>query len=166
MGDEVGTCHSCGTPLTDGVCVICRERALERVGIAQAQIDRGREKGAEMKQAEDLLVGARLMLESGSFEDALHFAEESRKLAFDMGLTFETLVTTIKRSERAIREAAEVGGDTTVAASLLDDARKAMEENEYKRGVTYAIRSCDAADKEKRKYESWKVDVDGWLKTK
>ncbi|MBI5000455.1 MAG: hypothetical protein HZB92_02865 [Euryarchaeota archaeon] len=177
VGGSSRTCSRCGRPSEqDGICGKCAaelpspkspsERAAEAIEHARNEMLRGKERGVMLEDAEDLLTGAKLMLDAHSYEDAIRIATECGGIAEERILQYEMLLNSISRSQVKIRDADEHGGDTKEARSMLQKAQDALKGADYKRGITYAIRSADIADKERKKYDSWKVEVGAYLKTK
>ena len=165
-GTEGRTCPACGQASQSGPCKACsaKERIEDLVASAKRRIDEGWDRGAEMKGASDLLTGARLMLEAGCHDDAEQLAGAANDLAMETVTQFDALVIGIMRSRRCIEEANEAGSDTSEAERVLEMAKRALAENNYREGMALAMKSRDMATREMRKYESWRVEVGSWMK--
>ncbi|MEW5936225.1 MAG: hypothetical protein AB1665_00175 [Candidatus Thermoplasmatota archaeon] len=171
------TCPRCSRPVpNEGLCNEClaeqppekdpQERVREAMEYVQHEAQRGKRLGVDLGEIEDLLLGAKLMLDAGSYEDALRLINECGEMAGERILQYEMLMNSIRRSEKKIKDAEEYGGDVSEARTLLEAAQRALQESDYKRGISYAIRSADVAEKVRRQYDSWRVEVGTYLKEK
>jgi hypothetical protein len=127
------------------------ERVADAIAYVRGQIDSGKRHGADMSKAEDLLTAAQFLSDAGSFEDAQRVVGEAGEVAGDILIQYQALVSTMRRSAKAILEARESGADISEAMRYMELAEDAKERTEYKLGISYAVKGAEAASSDKKK---------------
>jgi hypothetical protein len=87
--------------------------------------------GVDMTKAIMLLNTSRDNLKLGKFEDAIRYAEQSRKEVDTSLEMFYSARDQVVELAKAVKFAADLGGDPTAIKNILADARKFFEEKEY-----------------------------------
>jgi hypothetical protein len=137
------------------------ERTEDSLAYVRRQVESGRQRGADMSKAEDLLSAAQFLCDAGSYEDAQRLIGEAGEMAGDIIIQYHTLLSTLRRSAKSIMDARESGADIDEAMRYMQLAEGAKERSEYKLGITYAIRGAEAAAGKKKPASAG----DGWQST-
>jgi hypothetical protein len=135
MGDKCPTCDPERT---------ARERVVDSIAYVRSQIESGKRHGADMSRAEDMLVAAQFLADAGSLDDAHKLVGEAATVAGDIMIQYEALVSAMRRSAKKLKDAQDAGEDISEAAKYFKMAMDAKESNEYKLGITYAVRSAES----------------------
>ncbi len=117
-----------------------------------------------LAEAEELKRRAESAMEAKDMEIAEELVEQSVDKINECSLQYRIMQDTFKATHKKISEAYEMAGDVTRANKLLDKAKELMMELKYDLAISLAIKSRIVADKEKAKYSSFHVGVNGWLK--
>lgn len=132
-----------------------RQKALEMIGYIESQIEQGKRIGAKFSEVEGLLEGAKMMLDSGSYEDASEMINQASQMAGQARLDYDVLTNTIKKSEKEIHDAEQAGKNVEEPKRLLKLARYHKTEGSYSMGVSYAKRSIETLTKKKTVEIAW-----------
>jgi hypothetical protein len=132
-----------------------QDRAYAMIDYIRSQIERGKRSGADFREIENLLMGAQMMVASGSYEDGMELINQCSQEAGQRLLDYDMLVKTIKRAEAAI-ENAEVGvKDTEEAKKHLKLARYHLQEGNYTIGIGKARAAIDSLVAKKEAEIAW-----------
>ncbi len=132
-----------------------RQRLREMIAYLVSQMDQGKRLGADFSEVESLLLGATMMIDTGSYEDATELINQCSQMAGQRLLDYEQLTQTIRKAEIEIRKAENGGKDITEAKQLLDLARHHKGEGNYKMGVSHAKKALGIFDGKKEVEISW-----------
>ena len=110
----------------------------------QIQIERGKRMGADFSEIENVLVGAKMMIDSGNYEDAMELINQASQEAGQRIMDFEKLNNTIKKAETEVASAENGGKDTEESKKLLKLAKYHLQEGNYKIGIGKAKAALDA----------------------
>lgn len=132
-----------------------RQRALAMIEYIESQVERGKRIGAEFTEVENLLLGARMMIGSGNYEDATELINQCSKEAGQRILDYELLTNTVKKAEIEIKTAEDNGKDTTEAKNLLKLARHYQDDGDYTMAVSNAKKSIEVLTAKKETEISW-----------
>lgn len=132
-----------------------RQRALAMIEYIETQVERGKRIGTDFTEVENLLLGARMMIGSGNYGDAIELINQCSKEAGQRILDHEVLTNTIRKAEMEIKTAEENGKDTTEAKNLLKLARHYQEDGDYRLGLSNAKKSIEALTAKKEVEISW-----------
>jgi len=121
-----------------------RQWALAMIKYVESQVEDGKRIGAEFSEVENLLSGARMMVVSGTHEDAYDLLNQCSEDAGQRILDYERLASTIQNVEIEIKAAQDNGKDTTEAKSLLKLARHYQAEGDYTIALRNAKKSIEA----------------------
>lgn len=132
-----------------------RDRAYAMMDYIQSQIERGKRAGADFSEIESLLLGARMMIDSDSCEDAMELINQASQDAGQRIMDYEMLVKTIKKAEAEIASAEDAGKDTEDARKNLKMARYYLNDGNYKLGVSKAKAAVDSLTAKKEVEIAW-----------
>lgn len=132
-----------------------RQRLREMIGYLVGQLEQGKRLGADFTEVESLLLGATMMIDTGSYEDAAELINQCSQMAGQRLQGYEVLTQTIKKVEIEIRKAENGGKDTTEAKRLLDLARHHKGEGNYTMGASHAKRALETFEEKKDVEISW-----------
>jgi hypothetical protein len=137
-----------------------RKKTMEMIEYIEGQIEQGKRAGAKFAEVENLLAGARMMADSGNFEDAELLINQCSEMAGQVLVDFELLNTTLRRAEKEINEAELSGKNVEEAKRFLKLAKYHMAEGSYKMGVSYAKRGIESVSEKKKAEIAWGSALD------
>jgi molybdopterin synthase catalytic subunit len=123
------------------------ESVLEVITQARDRFVLAKKVGVDMTKAILLLNTSRDNLKLGKFEDAINYAERSRK-EIDTALEmFYKARDHVVELAKAVKFAADMGADTTEVKNTLAEARKHFESQDYERTAEATERGIDKVKK-------------------
>ena len=90
-----------------------RQRLRDMIGLLVGQMERRKSRGVDFSEVESLLLGATMMIDTGSYEDATELINQCANMAGERLQKYERLTQTIKKAEIEIRKAESYGKDTS-----------------------------------------------------
>jgi len=106
----------------------------------EESIARARQAGADIRSAEGLFERARVFLSARQYRQALALAAESESEAARVSLQHEMATSAIENVEKKL---AAVKMPVPIVRSMIDDARRALQEKDLVRALDLAIRASD-----------------------
>lgn len=107
------------------------DTVLEVISKARDRFVLAKKVGVDMTKAIMLLNTSRDNLKLGRFEEAIRYAEQSRKEVDEALEMFYKARDHVVELSKAVKFASDLGADVTSARNLLADARRHFEEHEY-----------------------------------
>ena len=132
-----------------------RQRLREMIGLLVGQMERRKSRGVDFSEVESLLLGATMMIDTGSYEDATELINQCANMAGERLQKYERLTQTIKKAEIEIRKAESDGKDTSEAKRFLELARHHMDEGNYTMGYSHAKNALETFEEKKEVEISW-----------
>ena len=132
-----------------------RQRLREMIGYLVGQMEQGKRLGTDFTEVESLLLGATMMIDTGSYEDATELINQCSEMAGQRLQNYEILTRTIKKVEIEIRKAGGSDLDASEAKRLLDLARHHKDEGNYKMGASHAKKALETFEEKKDVDISW-----------
>lgn len=120
-----------------------------------SQIERSKRMGADFSEIESLLTGANMMIDSGSYEDAMDLINQCSQEAGQRIMDYEFLVKAIKKAEAEIASAESTGKDAEEAKKNLKMARYYLNDGNYKLGVGKAKAALESLIAKKESEIAW-----------
>ena len=118
--------------------------AREMLEYLDEQVNHGKSIGVIFSDVEDTLSAARIMLDSGEYEDAVELINQCMQKASQIFSDHQILTVTIRKAEKEIQTAHNSGKDVSEAGKLLKMARLHMEKGDYRVGIESAKHAIDA----------------------
>ena len=112
------------------------KKARDMIEYLDDQITRGKQLGVEFTEVDGLLEGAKIMLESGVFSDAIDLINQCTEMASQRFIEFEILQTNIKKAEMKLEQVRNSGEDIEEVEKHLK-----MGENDSYRGQNRKVES-------------------------
>lgn len=129
------------------------QRLRDMIGYLVGQVEQGKRLGADFTEVESLLLGATMMIDTGSYEDATELINQCSQMAGQRLQNYELLTQTIKKIE--MRKAGSSGLDTTEAKRLLDLAMHHKGEGNYIMGISHAKKALETLEEKEEAEISW-----------
>lgn len=134
------------------------DSVLEVISKARDRFSLAKKVGVDMTKAIMLLNTSRDNLRLGKFEDAINYAEQSISEVDKALEMFYKARDHIVELAKAVKTAADVGADPARVRSLLADARKQFEAQEYSKTVQFTNQGI--ADVKKMAYDAAMASID------
>lgn len=132
---------------------------LEVISKARDRFVLAKKVGVDMTRAIMLLNTARDNLKLGKFEEAMRYAEESRRDVDKALETFYSARDQLVELAKAVKFAIDLGVDPTAVKNMLADARKHFEAKEYDETVEATKRGLAEVAKIAREKASSEIDA-------
>jgi len=132
-----------------------QDRAFAMMDYIKSQIERGKRAGADFSEIDSLLMAAKMMMVSGSYEDAMELINQASQDAGQRLLDYDMLKKTVKKAEVAIDNAENDGKDTEEAKRLLKLAMYHLKDGNYAIGLGKARAALDALIEKKETDIAW-----------
>ena len=116
------------------------ETILNRIA---TEVGESRESGVNVTESRKILTHARESLRKGLFADVQRDALRARRLLRE-GRAYARAEAVLREAEREATREARRGADVSAAESILDNARRALEANEYAKVAALAREAYDA----------------------
>ena len=131
---------------------------LEVIAEARDRFVLAKKVGVDMSKAITLLNTSRDHLKLGKFQEAIEYAEQSRKEVDTALEKFYTARDQIAELGKAVKSAVDLGADVTSVKGLLGDARKYFETKDYDNTADTTKRGI--ADAKKLAYDRTMATID------
>lgn len=113
----------------------------------EREMERAKSVGVNLTEAENLLAGARMLIESDELAEAAEIVGQCMQLASRTFAEHESLVRSIKKAETEVMVARSSGKDISEACNYLKQARECMERGDYGLGIASARNAVEALQK-------------------
>ena len=123
------------------------ESVLEVISQARDRFVLAKKVGVDMTKAIMLLNTSRDNLKLGKFDDAIRYAEQSRKEIDSALEMFYKARDNVVELAKAVKFAADLGADTSEVKNTLTDARKFFEQQDYGKTAEVTKRGLDEVKK-------------------
>ena len=130
------------------------KNARDMIEYLEDQIIRGKEIGVEFSEAEGVLKGAKMMLDTGAMLDAQELINQCAEMASQRLTDYELLKINIKKLEMKIDEV-QMGDDKTEAEKSLKMAKYHQKTGYYRLGNDYATRGMKLFTEKKEIEIEW-----------
>jgi outer membrane PBP1 activator LpoA protein len=114
------------------------KNAREMLEYLDEQVNHGKSMGVIFSDIEGTLSAARMMLDSGEYEDAVELINQCMQMASQRFSEHQILTVTIRKAEKEIQAAHNLGKDVSEAGKLLKMARLHMEKGDYRLAIESA----------------------------
>src|SRR3990172_4504340 len=118
------------------------ETILNRIA---TEVGESRESGVNVTESRKILTHARESLRKGLFADVQRDALRARRLLRE-GRAYARAEAVLREAEREATREGRRGADVSAAESILDNARRALEANEYAKVAALARQGIEAPD--------------------
>ena len=143
------------TPVEEEQGEDIQDQAIAMMDYIKSQVERGKRSGADFSEIESLLMAAKMMIVSGSYEDAMELINQASQDAGQRILDYEMLVKTIRKAEDEISTAENAGKNTEDAKKNLKMARYYQNDGNYTMGISKAKAAVDALTAKKEVEIAW-----------
>ena len=141
-----------------------RQSVSNTIQYVEKQIERGVRMGVDLDEEIDTLAGARLMLDMSMVEEALQLADRAREAVGKKTFDFQRLMRAIQIITKKIEAAENDGQDVEEASQLLEKAKDAIQEADYKRGLRIVGETMEFMMHGKRPEPEQKIQLADWQK--
>jgi tetratricopeptide (TPR) repeat protein len=131
------------------------KNAREMLEYLDEQVNHGKTMGVIFSDVEGTLSAARMMLDSGEYEDAVELINQCMQKASQRFSDHQILTVTIRKAEREIQAAHNAGKDVSESGKLLKMARLHMEKGDYRLAIESAKHAQDALTNKKSSEVVW-----------
>jgi len=113
-------------------------KARKMLEYLDEQVNRGIVMGVIFSDVEETLSAARIMLDSGEYEDAVELINQCMNMASTKFSDHQILTVSIRKAEKEIQAAHNAGKDVSEAGRFLKMARLHMEKGDYRLAIESA----------------------------